>query len=60
MKKRLNILSTVLIICSLSALNGCTLYEDVDTEINKCPQTTPTIDPLPWDPQPEDETETGH
>ena len=32
----------------------------VDTEINKCPQTTPTIDPLPWDPQPEDETETGH
>ena len=60
MKKIVNRLLVVLALSSSCALNGCTLYEDVDTEINKRPQTTPTVDPLPWEPQPEDETATGH
>ena len=60
MKKILNILLVLLTISSSCALSGCTLYEDVDADINKRPQTTPTVDPLPWEPQPEDGTQTGH
>lgn len=60
MKKILNRLLVVLTISSSCVLNGCTLYEDIDTEINKLPQTTPTVDPQLWEPQPEDGTATGH
>ena len=52
----------VLTLFSVIALSGCTLYEDIDIQTIDRPESTPVVDPQPWNPQPGDDgnTETGH
>lgn len=53
----------MLVLAALSGImmSGCTLWEDIDEEINRCPQADDTVEPLPWEPQPGgDDQSAGH
>lgn len=53
----------LLLLAALSSImmSGCTLWEDIDEEINRCPQVDDTVEPSPWEPQPGgDDQSTGH
>ena len=53
----------LLVLAALSGMmmSGCTLWEDIDEKIDRCPQTDDTVEPLPWEPQPGgDDLSTGH
>ena len=53
----------LLLLAAISGMmkSGCTLWEDIDEEINRCPQADDTVEPSPWEPQPGgDDQSTGH
>lgn len=59
MKKKTLLLLLSAACCIL--MNGCSLYEDIDEEINRCPRMDDMVEPSPWEPQPGGDDQTaGH
>lgn len=49
------------LLCTVT-MTGCSLYDDMETEVIECPKAGTPVDPEPWQPggpQPE-EPEIGH
>ncbi len=60
MKKLSSLLLALAVCCAGALLGGCSLYEDIDTEINRRPETESGVQPGEWEAPEEGGEAVGH